>query len=111
MLRMYVQIQSYIPSGHHTEHFCEVEGYHSSAFVYLHLPWYEAVSLGERLPTSRKYSIIFPKRHKQITEWHDIMPQKMPIISEHILHNFSFLQQNKCTKFSSTDSPINIGLP
>jgi hypothetical protein len=38
MLRIYVPIQSYIHSGHHTENFCEFRGSHSSASVDLHLP-------------------------------------------------------------------------
>jgi len=56
MLRMYVPIQSYIPSGHHTETFREVGGSHSGGFFYLHLP------------TFQKYYVIFPKCHKQITK-------------------------------------------
>jgi hypothetical protein len=108
---MCVPIQSYIPSSHHTENFCEVGGFHSGSSVYLHLPRYEAVSLGEWLPTFRIYDVIFPKRRKHITGRHGLMSQKMQIISEDDLHDLSFLEQKKYTEVPSTNTAISVGLP
>jgi hypothetical protein len=51
---------------------------------------------GSRRFESTKF---FPKRHKQLTEWHGFMSQKMRINVEHDLHNLSFRQHNKYTEF------------